>query len=866
MVAATMYAPKNFHDSIRNMWNGSGSTATSTTSMSYTQERVAASTTELLEEQRDANKEIIKLLTTQVKLLKKVGTGGDGIGLLELLGLKSLVKGGIGGAGLKGALRGVGLTIGAFAKRSVSTFKTVASFGMTLLRPLEGLKNVISTSGLWKTFTTAAATITKPGLLKGILGKLALPLTALMGVVDAFSGWSNADKILGKDASKLTLTDKISAAFGNMWNSVFLGIPDMIVQYFGGRNLASFGATIHDYVKTSFMMVAKRIPGVRTLVDRIEKAGGIKNLIWDVFDKVRVALWDGIKYIGTAMKDMIVDTMKGIRSNFREWLTGGGPGFFSDAAKRDVARNAGAAIGAMPGPVGGSTGSATSTSSGGTSPSGGFWNTISNLWNGDSSAPQVEASVSAAAASDYSKVVEAGAGFTTVTDSNGRVVRREGARNWRNNNPGNIEAGEYANSLGAVGSDGRFAVFPSYEAGRKAKEKLFFESKNYKDKTLFDAVSRYAPPSENNTMGYAQAIAAATGTSLNTPVSSFTPEQRVQALDAMQKVEGYKVGKETVLNPGRTPTMPIADGHAGTAGRGNWEGVDPRLKHLYDETSKEFPLRNRMMSGQKGRGGGAHADGKAFDITLYDQAGNPLPSYQEGTAFRAYELFAQTMHKKAQELYPDLVSGKGGEMLDWGGLFGDDGRGRYKYGSNDLMDFRITRGDKTRAGNIMEGLQGHYKGWYDKNDALGGSKPYSEAAYNSDMLSLHNFTLSDQQKANASYFGVARNSPFLGKNKAVTPTTADLGAQRKAASVNLESPLLGGKQKIVSPAFDQALDSSKLRSTVPSYESLLPQQSGQQRNMGLGSNTPRDDGSFKVSEIPSMDEMKMLLINGSSIT
>jgi hypothetical protein len=45
-------------------------------------------------------------------------------------------------------------------------------------------------------------------------------------------------------------------------------------------------------------------------------------------------------------------------------------------------------------------------------------------------------------------------------------------RNLRNNNPGNIEYGEFAKKHGATGSDGRFAIFPSMEAGKAAQMSL----------------------------------------------------------------------------------------------------------------------------------------------------------------------------------------------------------------------------------------------------------------------------------------------------------------------------------------------------------------------------------------------------------
>jgi hypothetical protein len=144
----------------------------------------------------------------------------------------------------------------------------------------------------------------------------------------------------------------------------------------------------------------------------------------------------------------------------------------------------------------------------------------------------------------FGTVRAAGKGWTEMIGPDGRVVRREGARNWRNHNPGNIEYGPFAKSNGAIGTDGRFAVFPSYEAGRKAKEALLFDSKGYRGKTIAGAITRYAPQFENNTSAYINQVAQAAGVSPFTPLSQLNPQQRVAMLDAMQRVEGFKVGRE----------------------------------------------------------------------------------------------------------------------------------------------------------------------------------------------------------------------------------------------------------------------------------------------------------------------------------
>lgn len=158
---------------------------------------------------------------------------------------------------------------------------------------------------------------------------------------------------------------------------------------------------------------------------------------------------------------------------------------------------------------------------------------------------------------DFVEVVDAGRGWTQVRDAEGNVYKLEGARNWRNNNPGNIEYGDFAKSLGAVGSDGRFAVFPSYDAGRQAKERLIFSSPSYRDLTLEQAISRYAPPNENNTRAYVNQVAAAAGVPASTPMSQIPTQVRGNVLNAMERVEGFKPGRTYNAEGVRLPPAEI---------------------------------------------------------------------------------------------------------------------------------------------------------------------------------------------------------------------------------------------------------------------------------------------------------------------
>jgi hypothetical protein len=166
------------------------------------------------------------------------------------------------------------------------------------------------------------------------------------------------------------------------------------------------------------------------------------------------------------------------------------------------------------------------------------------------------------------KVTQAGAGFTVVEYADGKVERRTGSRNWRNNNPGNLEFGAFSRRYGAVGTDGRFAVFPTYEAGRAAKEALLFEGRGYRGLNIAQMLNRYAPPVENNTNMYINSVVSAVGVPATTPLQSLNAEQRRAMLAAMERVEGFRVGRVEVLQQPTTaaaqavPGAPTVDGGA----------------------------------------------------------------------------------------------------------------------------------------------------------------------------------------------------------------------------------------------------------------------------------------------------------------
>jgi uncharacterized coiled-coil protein SlyX len=149
-------------------------------------------------------------------------------------------------------------------------------------------------------------------------------------------------------------------------------------------------------------------------------------------------------------------------------------------------------------------------------------------------------------------VIEAGAGYNIVERPSGAQEKMVGARNWRNNNPGNIENGSFAKGFGSLGGDPRFAIFPDFQSGRKAKSKLIFDGKNYKDLDLKAAIARYAPPSENNTTMYQNAVLQAVG-GQNKRMAEYSESERNSIMNSMEKVEGFKVGKTISMSASVSP-------------------------------------------------------------------------------------------------------------------------------------------------------------------------------------------------------------------------------------------------------------------------------------------------------------------------
>lgn len=118
-------------------------------------------------------------------------------------------------------------------------------------------------------------------------------------------------------------------------------------------------------------------------------------------------------------------------------------------------------------------------------------------------------------------------------------------RGIRNNNPLNLE---YRSSQpGVTGSDGRFGRYQSMEDGLFAGATQILRWVDRGDTTLTALVTRWAPPSENNTTAYVQRVARETGLSPTAAINWRDPAVLGSVIQSMARVEnGQDVDAEAV--------------------------------------------------------------------------------------------------------------------------------------------------------------------------------------------------------------------------------------------------------------------------------------------------------------------------------
>lgn len=143
---------------------------------------------------------------------------------------------------------------------------------------------------------------------------------------------------------------------------------------------------------------------------------------------------------------------------------------------------------------------------------------------------------------EYTSAAALGRDVVYTTADGRRVRRTGGTRAWRNLNPGNIRYSEFSRNAGAIGQAGGFAVFPDEETGTRAISSLL-RGQSYNNLTIARAITRYAPPSENNTAAYHRRIQQITGLNINRRISNLSDGELSRVVDAIRAIEGWEAGR-----------------------------------------------------------------------------------------------------------------------------------------------------------------------------------------------------------------------------------------------------------------------------------------------------------------------------------
>ncbi|MEQ4923017.1 structural protein [Proteus hauseri] len=122
------------------------------------------------------------------------------------------------------------------------------------------------------------------------------------------------------------------------------------------------------------------------------------------------------------------------------------------------------------------------------------------------------------------------------------------ARGERNNNPGNIRHGSKWQGLSLQQTDKEFCQFISPEYGIRAIYKLLQTYQNrYGLNTVNDIINRYAPPNENNTVGYINRASKEIGVEANKSINTQLKNITIPLAVAIVNIElGYQPYSEKI--------------------------------------------------------------------------------------------------------------------------------------------------------------------------------------------------------------------------------------------------------------------------------------------------------------------------------
>lgn len=147
----------------------------------------------------------------------------------------------------------------------------------------------------------------------------------------------------------------------------------------------------------------------------------------------------------------------------------------------------------------------------------------------------------------WKKIIDVKKYYIIAENTDGSIEKRTGgSHSWRINNPLRISFGKFTEGLGAIGSDGKYAVFPTLVIGQKAAEVLLFETPKagFSNKNVFDALKKFSTLDDNKAEEYANEILKETKISKDSLMTSLKENERLKLINVIEEAEEFKVGKE----------------------------------------------------------------------------------------------------------------------------------------------------------------------------------------------------------------------------------------------------------------------------------------------------------------------------------
>ena len=131
-------------------------------------------------------------------------------------------------------------------------------------------------------------------------------------------------------------------------------------------------------------------------------------------------------------------------------------------------------------------------------------------------------------------------------DENGNmVIRSDGSKAWRNNNPGNMVyySRGFAVRHGAIGSAGGMAVFPDESTGRQALIALL-KTADYQKLSVSDLPEKY---DKHNATEYRGMLLSISKLDPNKLIKHLSIEEFERLRTAIERIEGWKEGHEDFI-------------------------------------------------------------------------------------------------------------------------------------------------------------------------------------------------------------------------------------------------------------------------------------------------------------------------------